>query len=96
MDIDGTTFFSSKLLPRICAGPQKQKHKVVHVYFTFYKVRGLFLVIKTRAIILSNTILKIDIFGGQKVKVFEILGHQDTQFLILNFNFWSKLFILSF
>ena len=45
------------------AGPQKEKNGVGHLFYTFHK--GLFLVIKTRAIIALYTILKIDVFRGQ-------------------------------
>jgi hypothetical protein len=73
MNIDGMTFFSSKLLPHISAGPQKQKHKVGQVYFTFYK--WFFLVIKTRVIIVSNTILKIDIWRDKKLRFLKFIDN---------------------
>ena len=64
------------------------------------KVKGLFLIIKLRVIIVQNKILKIEIFwgnevlscifSGQKIHVLEILGHQNTHFLIRNSMFESS------
>ena len=40
-EINGTAFFSSKLVPLIASGPQKCKHKIGHKYFTFQHPKKL-------------------------------------------------------
>ena len=66
MNIDGITLKSFFWFLRLSEGPQKLEHKVDHNYLSLKKIRGGFLIIKVRVIIVLKKILEIEIFGVMK------------------------------